>query len=127
MSEQQCRTLVEQRSMGFCEIQIPNVCRGRGESMHHRRKRSHTGMWVCSNILHSCGDGTTGCHGWVEHNPEQAQVRGLWLVGAESPQFTPVNISWRGITDWYFLTDYGGIRWPGKGPGAELQAERLVR
>lgn len=128
MSEAQCRTIVRGRSGGVCEIQIPGVCTGQAQSCHHRRKRSHTGMWVPSNILDACGDGTRGCHGWVESHPEQAQERGLWLIGSESPQFTPVVISWRGIIDWYILTDSGGLKWPGKGPGAEVPfPERLVR
>lgn len=85
-------------------------------------------MWVPSNILDVCGDGTRGCHGWIEANPERAQERGLWLVGAESPQFTPLIISWRGIMDWYYLTDTGGLKWPGKGPASEFPTpERLVR
>lgn len=128
MSETRCRTIVETRSGGFCEVRIPNVCTGQGQSKHHRRKRSHTGMWVPSNILDACGDGTSGCHGWIEHHATQAQERGLWLIGAESPQFTPVLISWRGIMDWFILTDFGGLRWPGKGPYAESPPpERLVR
>lgn len=128
MSEAQCRTIVEQRSGGICEVQIPGVCTGQAQSKHHRRKRSHTGMWVPSNILDACGDGTRDCHGWIEANPDAAQARGLWLIGAESPQFSPVLISWRGIMDWYILTDWGGLRWPGKGPGAEIpDPERLVR
>lgn len=76
-------------------------------------------MWVPSNILDVCGDGTTGCHGWIEANPHEAQERGLWLVGSQSPQFSPCIISWRGVMDWYLLADSGGLRWPGVGPMAE--------
>lgn len=110
---------METRSGGACEVQIPKVCTGRGQSMHHRRKRSHAGVWLPSNILHVCGDGTRGCHGWIESHPDEANSRGLALRGNESSQFTPAIIVWRGIMDWFFLTDAGGLRWPGKGPYAE--------
>lgn len=114
--EKVCRELVRERSGGFCEIAIPSVCLGQAQSMHHRFKESQGGHWDPANILHSCGDGATGCHGWVEANPDDARLRGLWLQGRDDPATTPVLMAWRGIYQWFTLDHDGGLHWPGKRP-----------
>lgn len=116
-AETRTRKVVNARSGGLCEVRIPAVCTGIGASMHHRKKPGR--VWSPSNVLHACGDGTTGCHGWIEANPTAAHDRGLWLMGAEDSLIMPAVICWRGITDWFRLTDTGGISWPGRGPLAE--------
>jgi hypothetical protein len=80
------------RSSGRCEIRSPACLGGRrGElaglprwkvSFHHRRPRGmggtkradvHSLAW----LVVTCGDGTTGCHGYVEHHGKWADARGL--------------------------------------------------
>jgi hypothetical protein len=67
VSENRCRDIVAQRSGGICEVVREGVCLGRASSMHHRRK--HGRVWTPSNVIHVCGDGTTGCHGWIPQRP----------------------------------------------------------
>lgn len=113
MNESLCRKVVAERSGGFCEIRIqrPAVCLGLATSKHHRRKVSQGGLWVPSNILDACGDGTRGCHGWVESEPTKARGLGLWLYAGGHPLVTPVFMTFRGQTDWYLLDDEGSIQW----------------
>lgn len=66
--------MVIARAGGRCER-----CDGIGITMHHRKKRSQGGDWIPSNIVALCGDGTRGCHGWVEANPNDAEFEG-WHV-----------------------------------------------
>lgn len=113
-NETRCRAVVNQRSLGLCEIRIPNVCLGRGDSIHHRFKPGR--IWLPANCVKACGDGTRGCHGWVEHHPAEANERGLWLYPGQIPLETSLIIAWRGIIDWYYLDNRGGIRWPGYDP-----------
>lgn len=116
-AESRTRRVVSARSAGMCEARIPGVCTGQGQSMHHRKKPGR--VWSPSNVIHVCGDGTRGCHGWIEHNPTDAHDRGLYLQGNEHPLFAACIISWRGIMDWFRLNDTGGLSWPGRGPQAE--------
>lgn len=110
ITEKQCRQIVTERSSGLCEIRFDTVCRGVGESKHHRRKVSQGGRWVPSNIVEACGDGTRGCHGYIEANPVTARGRGLWLYSGQHPLLTPVQLTWRGMTGWYVLDDEGSIQ-----------------
>lgn len=113
MSEATCRALVSERSGGMCEMRWEG-CRGVGESMHHRRKRSQGGAWTPANILHACGDGTTGCHGFTEANPVSAKRRGIWLYASQHPLLTPVQMVFRGLTGPYLLDDEGSVQWLSK-------------
>lgn len=109
MNETSCRTLVAARSLGLCEIRIPGVCTGQAASKHHRRKVSQGGRWTAANVLDACGDGTTGCHGWVEAHPDAAREFGLWLFAGEEPQVTPVFCTYCGQPGWYRLGDDGSV------------------
>lgn len=124
MNEAQCRGIVRERSGGMCEVRVtaPGVCRGQGESMHHRRKVSQGGKWVPANIVHACGDGTVGCHGFLEANPAAARRRGLWLFAGQTPVSTPAQIVFRGMPGTYLLDDEGSITWLGT-----LALDRLSR
>ena len=49
-------------------------------TLHHRKKKSHLPKhlrWEPSNCAALCGHGTTGCHGWVESHPSEAEVEGF--------------------------------------------------
>lgn len=111
MSEQETRALVRERSGGMCEVRVKDVCRGQGESMHHRNKSGQGGLWTPANILHTCGDGTRGCHGWIEAHPALARRRGLWLFRGQVPHSSPVQAVFRGMPGTYLLDDEGSLTW----------------
>lgn len=105
------REIVRLRSDGRCEVVVPNVCLGEAHTMHHRLKRSHGGDWNPANILHVCGDGTRGCHGWIEAHPKLANEHGLWLRAGEDPEETSVYMRWVSIKSWYVLDAEGLMIW----------------
>ena len=112
-SEERGRAIVKERSGGRCEAAIRNVCLGDAASVHHRQKRSHGGTWAPSNLLHVCGDGTIGCHGWIEAHPQRANEGGLWLFAGEDPAETSVYMRWENLKSWYLLDDEGILHWDG--------------
>jgi len=82
------RHIVEDRSRGRCEVRIPGVCLGRAESMHHRQ-REGVGPSLDFNLIHTCGDGCRGCHGWITEHPDDAWEKG-WIVKTwEDPAVIP--------------------------------------
>jgi hypothetical protein len=99
-----CRDLVRKRSGGTCERCSVRLA----ESMHHRRFRSQGGPWAPSNILHLCGDGTTGCHGVLTNTKGQRdefEAAG-WIV--------PSHADWRETPvlrhgEFVILLDDGGL------------------
>ena len=52
-----------------------------GLTLSHRIARSRGGPFVAWNINVLCGSGTTGCHGFVEHNPVAAEREGWRIRG----------------------------------------------
>lgn len=70
--------------------------------MHHRKKRSQGGLWIPSNVVALCGHGTSGCHGWVEHNPNAAELEGFHV----RPWQDEVPIRYRSFR-WVILLDDG--------------------
>ena len=100
--EAKTRQLLAARSDGWCE----NCATRRAESVHHRRKQSQGGPWSASNCVHLCGSGTTGCHGWVEHNPNDAAEMGFHLRPGDLPSQTPV---WSRLHGVVLLADDGSI------------------
>ena len=69
-----------------CGRSLRREARGVEWSVHHRCPRSSGGTrrsWVgeAANGVLLCGTGTTGCHGVVEREREQARADG-WLVSA---------------------------------------------
>lgn len=80
------------RSAGRCEIRSPACLGGRyGDisslpsfkvSRHHRRPRGMGGtkradVHSLAALLLTCGDGTTGCHGYAERERDWARDRGI--------------------------------------------------
>jgi hypothetical protein len=54
-------------------------------SIHHRQRRGvGPNPHVAQNVILLCGSGTTGDHGWVHGNPEQARDEG-YIVSAYTP------------------------------------------
>ena len=107
--EAKAREIVRLRSGGRCEAVVPGVCLGQAQSVHHRRKPGR--LWNPSNLLHLCGDGTIGCHGWIEAHPELAHAEGLWLFAGEDPESTSCHMRWENARSWWFLDDDGCFTW----------------
>jgi hypothetical protein len=103
--EKHGRDIVKTRSGGSCEANIFGICRGPGESVHHRKNRSQGGTWDPSNLLHTCGDGVRGCHGWITERPALSRANGWAVRGAMVPE--QVMIRYRGRPAW--LTDAGEV------------------
>ncbi len=58
--------------------------------MHHRKKRGQGGPWSPENIVAVCGHGTAGCHGWIEHHPNDAAEQGFHVRPWQDPLLIPV-------------------------------------
>jgi hypothetical protein len=106
MNDTDCRRIVRTRSGGVCE-----VCgRARATSQHHRRKAGRVS--VPSNVLDTCGDGTTGCHGDIEANPDRSRASGWWVDTTDDPATVPVvHAAW----PWRVLLDDEGLLTPWHG------------
>lgn len=68
-----------------------------GGSVHHRRPRGMGGdkrpeTSSPANALLLCGQGNTGCHGWVESHRLEAYDLGLLLRRWQDPRLEPVTI-----------------------------------
>lgn len=74
-------------------------CGKLGESIQHRIPRGMGGskdpkINALSNLVMVCGDGTRGCHGWIESHRTAAYRTG-WLVHrTEDPEDVPVESVW---------------------------------
>lgn len=82
------RALVAERAGYCCELCGIRLHDGDAwttdHSFHHRQARgmggtSDTGANQPSNLLLTCGTGTTGCHGFIEAHRTSAEEEG-WLV-----------------------------------------------
>lgn len=113
MNEKQARTIVKVRSDGICEAYIREVCTYRSQSVHHRRKRGQGGRWEPANLLAVCGDGTHGCHGWIESHPKLARAAGLWLfTGDGEPDARKAWLrTYNEAKDWVLLDNDGRRSW----------------
>jgi len=74
--------------------------------MHHRKKRSHGGLWGPENIIAVCGSGTTGCHGWIEHHPDAAADTGFHVRPWENPAETRIRYR---LSHWAILLPDGTV------------------
>jgi hypothetical protein len=108
MSIGEARKRVRERSGGECELRIFNVCFGRAETMHHRRKQSQGGPWVPSNLIHTCGDGTRGCHGLIT-NTRTVYYDNGWIVHSWENWRTAKVLLWNGLR---YLDNAGGFEPP---------------
>jgi len=57
-----------------------------------------------ANLIALCGSGTTGCHGWVESNREQARTFGFLIQRVESAEEVPFK-DLNG--DWWIIDNNG--------------------
>ncbi len=104
------KQVVRRRSGGMCE----RCGVERATNLHHRRARGmggtrravHTAEW----LLHLCGTGTTGCHGYIEAHPQISYAKG-WKLRGTRPATTPVQLYAHG---WVVLHPDGTVephRW----------------
>lgn len=113
--------LVLARADGFCEWCGDPISgeRGRDWSLQHRVPRQMGGSrtpWINqpSNLLLVHGDGTTGCHGFIESNKPDGEQRGFVI---RRGHILPINVkalirlpNVAGVTRrmrWVWLTDDG--------------------
>lgn len=89
------------RSGGMCEKcgQAPAT------NWHHRKNKSQGGRDNLANALALCGSGTTGCHGYVTVEREDAFDKGWAVRRAFDPAETPVYR----LEQWVLLTDDGHV------------------
>lgn len=118
------RTLVTARSRDRCEACGVRLVHGRW-SVHHRKPKGMGGtrdpeLDSPANLLVTCGDGATGCHGWLDGNPE-AYRRGLLIrrSSVERPEEVPV-VLWSGRR---VLLDDTGNYAPAPGPPYDLERD----
>lgn len=90
MKERNCRPIVTARADGFCE-RCGVHASARGLTLHHRVKRGQGGPWDPRNCVMLCGHGTTGCHGWVENNPNAAEAEGFHVRPWNDPNTVPIK------------------------------------
>lgn len=93
------RALVIERDGHACRRCGRPLPAGRGGSVHHRIPRgmggtSWSGIHSPALLVLLCGDGTTGCHGWVESN-RAAALRLGWLLSRHLFQIDPADIPLR--------------------------------
>lgn len=70
-------------------------CGAPAESLQHRTPRGMGGtrdetINDLSNLLSVCGDGTRGCHGWMESYRTTARITGYLVRRGVDPQTAPV-------------------------------------
>jgi hypothetical protein len=93
---------VAARSGGRCEAGIDG-CYGTATNIHHRQRRAG-GNHTAANLMHLCGSGTTGCHGWITEHPALSRAAG-WIVSfAGDPASDPVRYRCRSLV---WLTEDG--------------------
>lgn len=104
MNETAARLLVRSRSTGTCELcgDKPAI------NWSHRKSRAQGGLWRPSNGLDLCGSGTTGCHGWLTHEPLLAAAGGWQLLrDPRDPAEVPVWLDSRlAGPGWWLLDDH---------------------
>lgn len=103
MNEVICRRIVSERSGGRCE----RCGTPRQTTKHHRKKRSHGGPWCPTNVVDVCGSGTTGCHGWIEDHPDEAEIQGWHVRPWQREEDIPVSIN----GSFAYLLNNGEMRW----------------
>lgn len=67
------KRLVRERSGGWCEAKITEVCDGRSVHVHHVAGRVGKRAHDPSNLLDLCSD----CHSWIHANPDAAMGLGF--------------------------------------------------
>jgi hypothetical protein len=92
------RDIVLERDQRRC-VRCGLHLEGQRYSLHHRKPRGQGGPDTPANLISLCGTGTTGCHGWVEHNRELARgpELGYLLRRSAAPDLVPVLVHGLGL------------------------------
>jgi hypothetical protein len=109
------REVVWTRAGGRCELCGGSLAGMLGFSVHHRLPRRMGGssrpeLNTPANLILLCGSGTTGCHGRIEANREQAYADGLLLHDGADPASEPVMLTNPAVSAWpqvVWLTEDG--------------------
>lgn len=110
-AEAECRQLMEIRSAGLCEVQVPGICTRRAALCGHRKRRAQSSRaekWSVTNVLNDCpeceryltdygGDARTRSYGWTVHpsvDPAAVPVfrNGVWVWLLESGSFQLLDL-----------------------------------
>lgn len=93
MTEAECTAIVYARAgLGDPDMARCEKCGAASPlTRQHLVKRSHGGGWDPRNIVILCGSGTTGCHGWAEGNPVEAQAAGWAYESTEELGVRPIT------------------------------------
>lgn len=94
---------VHERSGGICEAQIPGICSGRAEHLHHRKFRSGGEDHSVPNLIHICDN----CHTRIHAGKATAKKFGWAITShtAQKPAEYPVLYRGRMAK----LTETGGV------------------
>jgi hypothetical protein len=95
------RRIMRERSGGICEV----CAVAYATNLHHRKNRSQGGGHDPTNLLHLCGSGTTGCHGFITGHPKLSYEYGYSVRSRLDPAAVPVRLARRG---WTVLDPAGG-------------------
>lgn len=79
------------RANGCCE-RCGRPLRPDWSSRHHRMRRRDGGD-TYPNLMLLCGDGTTGCHGFVTEHPAEAREQGWIVFWPTDPATVPVRLA----------------------------------
>lgn len=104
------RTLVRARDEQRCQMCGRWLWESGSYSVHHRLNRGRGGSALlerASILIHLCGDGVLGCHGWVTNHPEAAAQTG-WLLPRNNPDIDPTREPILTFEGWRILDDQGG-------------------
>lgn len=66
-----------------------------------------------TNLLTMCGTGTTGCHGYIEANPDYARTHGYRVDSWEAPETVPVTVQSFGEQSRFVLDGDTRVLMPG--------------
>lgn len=95
------RDAVLERDQYRC-VRCGQYLAGRRYSLQHRNARGMGGTTTPDrpeNLITMCGTGTTGCHGWAEHNPTAAREPelGYAVHSSTDPATVPVLVYGLGL------------------------------
>ena len=110
------RSLVRSRDGHRCQMCGQSIV-DRPSSIHHRLNKGRGGSALlerASILIRACGDGVSGCHGWVTEHPKAAGMTG-WLLPRNNPDIDPTQEPILTFEGWYLLDD-DGSRTPCESP-----------
>lgn len=117
-TDRKTRRLVMERDLGVCVRCGYTIYPGEPYSLQHRKPRRMGGsrdplVHSAANLILVCGSATTGCHGYMEKNRNEAARNGWILHDGEDPDRAPVSTCQHG---WVLLDTCGGFTPTGPPP-----------